>query len=515
MGAENKAKYALLLTIAYDRSGLGYESADDALLAHNYYHAQAASDSLLGITLFYLGRAYDNIGQRDLALKSYLKAKPHFAAIDSDYWQGILSFRIGNLYYRDNDYSHASLSLDEAVEYFQRSNDSTNLAHAYNFVGANYLLQGNYSKALEALEYAKNIHIGSGHTQGIMSDVMNISSIYMEELDDISSAETILKEAYDDFNGGKIPLSHYPFLSQIEAKKGNFTAAIDYIRKYIELKPDMNPEMRSALLFQISDYYHESGNHSAAYSHLNDYIYLMDTVNRNRMDVILQEVEKKHAKQELENEYKAYRRQMTYKIIIGALAIGVIIVFLVSETRKRRKKNHDLQADLDGLRSQMGDFSDLKEKLSVMLDKQVEKETRLQEVLTNKMLHIQRLVDYLFLYENNPDEFKKKVRVGVVQAKKDEYFGELHEIVNDRYHGVVDELKRLHPSLTADELNLCCLICFGFNNNQIGILFGYTNANSIFNKRHKVRKKMGLWPNYESLEAYLSQIISDLKAMEN
>ncbi len=513
-GAENRAKYALLLTIANDRSGIAHESPDDILSALDYYAEHDSPDSLLGIASFYLGRVYEGMEQPEMALESYLKAKPYFTTATGDYWQGMLSFRIGYLYYRDKDYSRAALSLDEAVRHFSRSNDSLNLAHTYGFVGTNYLLQGEYAEALNTLEQANNLHIELGDTEGIMNNVLTISNIYLEELNDVLSAESILLKTYRRYNDGEIPLNHYPFVSQIEAKKENFAAAIDYLRKYIRLNPGLEIEKRSALLYMISDYYHELGRHSTAYDHLNDYIYLMDTVNQNRMDVILQEVEKKHAKQELENEYESYRRQTAYQIVLGAFGISVVLGLMISEARKRRKKNQDLQADIDGLRSQMGDFADLEDKLSVMLDMQVEKETRLQEVLTNKMLHIQKLVDYLFLYENNPDEFKKKIRIAVVQAKKDEYFGELHEIVNDRYYGIVDHLKRLHPSLSNDELSLCCLICFGFNNNQIGILFGYTNANSIFNKRHKIRKKMGLWPNYESLEAYLTQVISDLSNNE-
>jgi chaperonin cofactor prefoldin len=161
--------------------------------------------------------------------------------------------------------------------------------------------------------------------------------------------------------------------------------------------------------------------------------------------------------------------------------------------------------------SQMNEFEDLKSNLSSVLDNRNEKEARLHDLLTNKMLHLQKMVDYLFLYKNNSDEFKKKVGSAVIQAEKDTYFGELREVVNEKFAGIVDYLEAQFPSLTEDEVNLCCLVCFGFNNNQIGILFGYTNPNSIFNKRHKLRKKMGLWPNYESLEAYLSQTVENLR----
>jgi chromosome segregation ATPase len=248
-----------------------------------------------------------------------------------------------------------------------------------------------------------------------------------------------------------------------------------------------------------------------AYDYLNDYVASTDSLYNNEIVTVLQEVEKRYEKQELENEYRAYRTLSLYRATIGLICLLVLISILWLNVRKRRQKIQHLQADLDGMKSQMNEFDSIKNNLSVVLDKHTEKESRLHEVLTNKMLHVQKLVDYLFLYDNNPDEFKKKIGSAVIQAERDRYFGELHEIVNEKYAGIVDYLKQQHPTLSDDELNICCLICFGFNNNQMGILFGYTNSNSIFNKRHKLRKKMGLWPNYESLESYLIRLMADLR----
>jgi tetratricopeptide (TPR) repeat protein len=303
-------------------------------------------------------------------------------------------------------------------------------------------------------------------------------------------------------------------MSRVEAAKGNYKEAVKLLRDYIANNPNMPMEELAAYQYYLSTYFKESRQYSAAYDYLNEYVAVMDSVYISDTANALQEIEKRYQVQEVEREYEEFRRIMMYRIIIGIIIVFILIAFLILRARKKRRKIINLQTDLEVMQSQMTEFDGVKATLSNVLDRQVEKETRLHEVLTTKMLQLQRIVDYMYLHDNNPDEFKKKVRDEVVQAGKDEYFGDLHEIVNEKYFGIVDYLKGNYPSLSNDELNICCLVCFGFNNNQIGILFGYTNSKSIFNKRHTLRQKLGLSPTYESLEAFMTQKVSDLRGPE-
>lgn len=508
---EDQARYSLLLTIAQDKTGIVHKSIDDINIALAYYEKASTPDSLLGVINYYLGRVYEDMGEPREALESYFKAKSYFENNNSCYWLGRIFYNMGYLYYYDGDYNHAASFLEKAIDQFSLCKDSLSVAHTYNLIGANYLLLGDHLQALAVLKKASDMYVGLDQTEGLLSTALAISSIYMEELGNVSLAESVLKQTHTKYNDGKTPLEHYPLLSQIEARKGNFYIAVQLLEEYVNSNVDLSLEQKSYYIYLISNYYRDMGNDKLAYNYVENYLAVLDSLHKNETVTVLREVEEKYKQQELENRYKSYRKQTAYRIIIGALIFCIIISLLILEVRKRKKRNLTLQTDLDGLRSQMNDFEDLKQRLSVVLNKKIEKETRLQEVLMNKMLHVQKLVDYLFLYENNSDEFKKKIRIAVVQAEKNEYFGELHEIVNEKFNGIVNYLKEIHPTLTDDELSLCCLICFGFTNTQISILFGYTNSNSIFNKRHKVRKKMGLWPNYDSLETYLIQLADELK----
>ncbi len=258
--------------------------------------------------------------------------------------------------------------------------------------------------------------------------------------------------------------------------------AIGHLQQYLDTSTDVSLQEHAAVNYLLYTYYEASEQYPSALVHLSKYTDYADSLHHNDMEVMLRDVEQEFENAELQNEYRAYRKLTLYRGVVGLLCAALAIFFLVRIVRKRKQKILNLQADLEGMKSQKNEFDDLKATLSSVLDKKHEKEERLHQVLTNKMLHVQKILDYLFLYDNNPDEFKRKVDTAIIQVEKDSYFGELHEIVNEKYAGVIDYLKQKFPDLSQEELNLCCLICFGFNNNQMGILFGLVRKLYVHSK---------------------------------
>jgi ATP/maltotriose-dependent transcriptional regulator MalT len=402
--------------------------------------------------------------------------------------------------------------MEQAIQYFTNCNDTLNAAHAYNLQGFNHRLLKDYSLALEMLVKANDLYLAINHMEGLMSNALAISGVLLQEPNGAYRADSLMRQIHGEYNNGVIPLHHYPMMSRIEEGKGNYAKAIKHLQTYIELLPDLALDKQATYNYLISDYYNELRQYSSAYDYLRDYVSTMDSLYKGKTVTVLQEVEKKYEKQALESEYQAFRKITKLRILTGLTVLVAAIVISVYEIRRRRRKNLDLQADLDILQQQVGELDDLKNKLSDVLDKHSQKDARLQEILLRRMSHVQNMAEYLHLYENNPDEFKKKVHTKIVKAERDTYFGELQEIVNEKYAGIVDYLKESFPLLSEDELNFCCLLCFGFSNSQIAILFRLTNPSSMYNKRHMVRQKMGLCSTYKSLEAYLTQLISELRS---
>jgi tetratricopeptide (TPR) repeat protein len=509
---ENTARYRLIRTITNDRLGIPHESPDDVLAARDYFASNKTTDSLLSIAHLYVGRVYEDLGQPEKALESYLSAKSTADNTTSNhYWKGRINYHIGSMYHNYSDYLQSANYIEQAIPCFTESGNSMYVAHCYNLLGRNHKLAGDHQRALATLEKANEYYIANNYADGLMSNALIMSGILLEEYDGAYHADSLVRQVHSAYNGGIIPVSHYPMMSRIEEGKGNFRKAIRYLEDYIARVPDLPLAELASYKYLLADYYNELGQTSPAYGLVNEYVALRDSLHQNNVETVLQEVEKKYEKQQLENEYLAYRKVTAYRILIGSLLFVVAIGVMFLVVRRRRQRIVRLQADLDKLRYETNEFDDLKNTLTKVLDTHTAKEARLQEVLLNKMRHLQDLVDCLHIYENDYDKFKKKILSTITKAERDTYFGELHEIVNERHHGIVDYLKRKFTTLAPDELDFCCLSCLGFTNNQLGILFGLTSHASVYNKRHKIKQKIVPLASDLSFEECLRLMIAELK----
>lgn len=110
-------------------------------------------------------------------------------------------------------------------------------------------------------------------------------------------------------------------------------------------------------------------------------------------------------------------------------------------------------------------------------------------------LFINRLTRTLFLNPVNP----KSV------------FHNLDVIADCRFYGVINYLRENNYRLTQDDLVFCSLICFDFTEPAISLLYGYTSVQSYYNRRSRLRVKLGIDKDGEHIRTYLKNLIQTLE----
>ena len=90
---------------------------------------------------------------------------------------------------------------------------------------------------------------------------------------------------------------------------------------------------------------------------------------------------------------------------------------------------------------------------------------------------------------------------------EDSFVKDIRAIASLYCEGFVETIQSLSNDLTNEEINLACLILLGFDNYQIRILFNHTHAQSIYNKRRRLRKKLGL-DNDVDLETFFQSLMN-------
>ena len=501
-----RANYDLVEIIAKDKLFIPHESPDTMLFVLEQYQRQN-NDSRLALAYYYLARVYEDLQENENAFTSLLQAQK-YAQDSRDYYHiGRIEQHLGHLYAGQHDLELAQSHYEAAITAFVDARDSLGLADTYEMLGRNHIIRQEYATALKLYEQARVIYTDLGDMESIVENTVAIAMIHCEGLNDPSLAIQLITDLHNWSDEAQL-LEHSPFIGRTYFQLGDTRQAIQLLEKYLERKDEISQIEKAGIMALLSLYYEDIQDYRNAYEYLDQFSLLQDTLYEYDKANYLREIKEKYEKQELESEYRAFRQTMQYRIVIVILFAVVVAVLSLFVIKRRKKRIIELESEMECLNSEIADLQGIQKRFLIILDEQ---EGRLKDMLDYKIRYIQEIVDYLLLHENDPEKFKKKVRTAIIEAKKDEYFGELHEIVNSKFYGIADHLMSNHRSLSPDEITLCCLICFGFSNNQISILFGHTNSNSVFNKRHKLRRKLNLWPHYESLEEFISQTIETLK----
>jgi len=115
------------------------------------------------------------------------------------------------------------------------------------------------------------------------------------------------------------------------------------------------------------------------------------------------------------------------------------------------------------------------------------------------------------LYESRPAVFYSKFKdlIKVSQFNNTELEQEIISTTNLSYHNILDDLKAMHPDLSLHELCYCGLICLGFSQQSIRVLYDHTNINSIYSLRARIRAKLGISNSNKNLDTYFKELIRE------
>lgn len=127
------------------------------------------------------------------------------------------------------------------------------------------------------------------------------------------------------------------------------------------------------------------------------------------------------------------------------------------------------------------------------------------EALARQLQVWDRLLEKAY-HSCNPGAFFRDFMVCAETLSDDRsLFVLLQYVVNRRDAGLVDRLRAMCPALTEYELDMLCMIRFGFSFNSVRLLHHHENVNSLYSRRTKIHRKMGLARRYP-LEDYLSEL---------
>ena len=546
---KEQARYALLMSMALDKNYIDTTAFDVLQPAIDYYIKKGTPDEKLR-TYYYQGRIFQNQGDRDKALNSFIKG----IDISSDSNDSLCVARTlvaqGGLY-------------DEFYDFYSYTNCHLQAAKIYKKLSLSW-------HEFDCLLNALNGAIASGNKiQGdsllyLCNQIKNIDSTQHQTLTRYQLLYALkfgntqqIKNSIDCIeNNSKFDTDILLNLALAYNKVGNNVKA-KYLLDYVNSGYMYDTLKYLAISVPILE---DMDNYKDALSAYKEFSHMMDLINTFKFDQKAQTVEDKH-KLELKAQYDAKEKAKIIWGCIGGiifLILVLIILYLLFYSNKAQKKlaleraktteleNESLKAEKDKaiqqskitelendrLKSEREKLSLENKNLQLERDKKALEAENLAhrvETLENESASLKDLMDS---QEELPSEVQQaiKVRIEMLNALMAGYITD-NDQYEKPYESWIKELtdnteefmnsNRLafqasHPrfiqyfeehDLTVSEINYVCLYAIGLRGKEVG---NYMKKRSHVNISSGIRKKLGIDKHETNIGIYVRKLLKEL-----
>lgn len=515
----SEARYALLYSQALDKNYVDVTSDSLTAVAVNYYDRHGTKHER-AMAHYYQGRVFSNAGNFDAAIRSYSLAEDAASGTDDYYLLGLINNAVGNLHFEQYDLDEALQRDQQAASFFHRAQSPYNEALAYIGVGTVYSLKGDNEQMEIVYNKAIEIYKELNATDKILPLYEDI--IIETKLNtgiDLSSIKRDLRHYYTIYNNGRIPIQSMGLWQGIYLKANELDSARLCGEITLRNRQAFNAHKIAGCYSLLERIEMARGNYPEAYRYVKQYIAVMDSINQEKEEALVLELEQKYRNRILNQSYENLKQHNDQQRIITGLVLLFSLSLLVAGLLYLRKwrenaalKMREAEAEKESLGRACRELQEQLGTVGDRVDTDDEQERQLFDALEERMVVLRNWVDKAETMK--PALFMKSFRdYMTVNVKSKHALSDLQYVVNRKYFGVVDYLKAHYPELRKQDLDLCCLLCFGFSQHGICYLYNYEDIGSFYNKRSCLRKKLGLPPE-RTLESFIAELLAELAPKE-
>jgi len=334
------------------------------------------------------------------------------------------------------------------LEIAELNNDLAEQIKLNHFIGITLLEGGDISGAKEVTLYAMALCKQADNNSRLPRIYGNLADIYQEE-NKIDSALYYAKMALMSTNDNRYKSVFYETLSDIEESRGNFQKSLEYLHFYID--------------------------------------YADSLYNQNQKYNIL-EVQKKYNFVSIQNANRKLIIEKLWIFIALIISVLFLIIILFYIYRKRTLNKEAILVARQQIHQ-------LKEMISKRKKEENDANKKLRDALYEQ-LDIIKKVSLLegFLGDDTKlpgNVILRKVNKIIYKSNENFDWNTIFQSVNALYEDYLIRLKNTFPSLTEDEILVCCLLKIGFNNEEISLLLK-SGTNFAQKKKTSIRKKTGM-----------------------
>lgn len=535
-GKREKAKYALLMSMALDKNYIDTTTFDILQPAIDYYLKKGTPDEKLK-TYYYQGRIFQNKGDRENALSSFMKgldldeeSKDSVLiarTLVAEGYENLNFFNLNNYIesnkkaadiYRDlEDPEHEIDCILNLINGYINCNDQFHADSIIKIVGKLNLEDSRLNDRFKRLKLVYAINFGSDEDistlleSGYDNLVSDINSILV-----LAYAHNKLKE-----NDRARELLDYVYNSGTEFDTLKYNAI------YVSVLRDVN-DYKNALL---------------KYEQFNR---LNDSIDYLKFDQKLHTLAEKHQFEMKAQEERQAKSRILWGSICGLVLLAMIIVILILLVRSNKAKklmaekreqvkileNSRLKTEQEKLELEKSRLALENENLQLEHQKKVLEAENLAHRVEDLENESETLKNLLKDKDELPEEVRRAIQIRIemlnsllashitdndqYEKSYDSWVKKITENIDDFMDSNRLAFQATHPKfikyfedhgLTTSEINYVCLYAIGLRGKEVG---NYIKKRSHVNISSAIRKKLGIDKHDTNLGIYVRKLLKSL-----
>ncbi|MDE5829551.1 MAG: hypothetical protein K2H48_06135 [Duncaniella sp.] len=509
-----KARYALLRSMALDKNYIDTTTFDVLQPALDFYPRHGSPDEKLR-TYYYQGRIYQNRGDRDSALNSFVRAiqlapQCHDSMVIARAYEG--QSHIYNDYFDHEGFIDSQLKAAQIYNklgYHDYEIDCT--LSALN----SFYITKNKVRADSLLKVVDSFTNMNPDQMCRLKDLKLIGAVQFGTISDIDSLINAQGDICNYDNDGILSLAYANY------KSGNLNRA----KELLELA-DTRGLITDTLRYQsIYVYvYKDLKDFENAFKAYWDFSHALDSIYVLRFEQKSQSIEEKH-RIELQAQIDAQHKMKIIWLCIGGLLILgasiIILLLLVRSSRIRKDLAHQrartAELENEKLKTENANISLRAENLAhrvEMLESESESLKNLissHDELPPEVEHaiqerIEMLNALLAGYITDNDQYERPYDAWVKELTDDtEAFMNTNRLAFQASHPRFIRYFEDH-GLTTDEINYVCLYAIGLRGKEVG---NYIKKRSHVNISSAIRRKLGIDRHETNIGIYVRKLLKN------
>lgn len=471
---EERARYALLKSMALDKNYVDVTSDSLISIALNFYKRYGSPDYKLK-AFYYNGKVKMYAGDYEGAIENYIRAEKYISN-SSDYIAiGRLYNAKMNVYRLIYDMEHAVKPAEMSAYYYSLANDTTRYITSLNSLSSILLAARKYETLVNTFNQVESYeeYMTLSQKEAFYANKIN----YKIAVKDLSVTEFIDK--YLECFVNKEQIVDWIVLARAYNELGEYTKAIDALDKYKKYNSKINPRY----YYFASEIYNSVGNYELAYKYLK---YHQSNSSKKYNGIFNSDakfIEERYLGEQLRNEQRYIIVILILIVIMIALTAILVSRYIRSILLKRNNKLKEIQEQQYILENEYEKAIIEQNRLRSLISK-----NKLTKDIIKLLEERMSILNNFIVSDISGTNMEKSLQGLKNYLSDNEKF--LHstrmsfELTNPKF---ISYLKKL--GLTSWEISCCCLYCIGLNGSEIS---NFLDIKYFYKQSSAIRRKLGV-----------------------